>query len=35
MGPIDIPEILIAVGFAGCIALAIYNWVQSRHHAAR
>ncbi len=26
MGPLDIPEILIALGIVGCIVWAIYNW---------
>jgi hypothetical protein len=26
MGSLDIPEILIALGIAGCIAWALYNW---------
>ena len=35
MGPIDIPEVLIAVGFVGCVALAVYNWMHAHHGAAR
>ena len=26
MAPLDVPEILIALGIVGCIAWAIYNW---------
>jgi hypothetical protein len=26
MGNLDVPEILILLGIAGCIAWAIYNW---------
>ena len=26
MIPLDIPEILIALGIVGCLAWAIYNW---------
>lgn len=26
MTPLDVPEILIALGIIGCIVWAIYNW---------
>jgi hypothetical protein len=26
MGSLDVPEILIVLGIAGCIVWAIYNW---------
>jgi len=33
MAPLDIPEILIAIGILGCIAWGIYNWMHSHHNA--
>jgi hypothetical protein len=29
MGHLDVPEILILIGFAGCIAWALYNWTHA------
>jgi hypothetical protein len=34
MGPLDIPEILIVLGIAGCIAWALHNW-RHRHSPGR
>jgi hypothetical protein len=33
MGPLDVPEILIAVGVLGLLAWAVHNW--TRTHAQR
>ena len=32
MAPLDVPEILIALGIVGCIAWAIYNWTHPHHN---
>ncbi len=32
MGRVDVPEILIGLGFAGMFALAVYNWVHRHAH---
>jgi hypothetical protein len=32
MGHLDVPEILIVLGFAGCIAWALYNWIHPHPH---
>ena len=35
MGNLDVPEILILLGLAGCVAWAIYNWTHPRPHIPR
>jgi len=32
MRPLDIPEILIAIGLAACAIWAVYNWKRTRLH---
>jgi hypothetical protein len=32
MGHLDVPEILIAFGFIGCILWALYNWTHPHPH---
>ncbi len=29
---LDIPEVMILVGFGACIAWGIYNWVHAHKH---
>ncbi len=33
MGPLDIPEILIALGLVATLAWAVYNWTHRAHHS--
>jgi len=35
MPPLDIPEVLIILGFLGCFGLAIYNWAQRHADASK
>jgi hypothetical protein len=32
MGHLDVPEVLIALGIAAFIWLALYNWAIGHHH---
>ena len=35
MGHLDVPEVLIVIGVAGWLALAVYNWFYFHHHMHR
>jgi hypothetical protein len=35
MGTLDVPEVLILLGFAACIAWGLYNWTHPRPHAPK
>jgi hypothetical protein len=32
MGHLDVPEVLIVLGVAAFVGLALYNWRWSHHH---
>jgi hypothetical protein len=32
MGHLDVPEVLIALGVAAWLALAVHNWMHHHHH---